>query len=102
MNKQKIASITKGFVGITSSIGTGFIVGNIVMMTTPPATRAIAKFCINMAAAGISGMVANRVVATTDETIDQLFNTNVVVLHETVVVTAEETPKADSNEKDSE
>lgn len=102
MNKQKIASITKGILGLSGSAGTGFIIGNIVAATTPPGSKVLARLCINIASAGISGMVATQLNAFTDAVVDQAFNVAVVVDENSVVVVKENPGDADTTEKDSE
>ena len=104
MNKQKIASITKGILGLSGSAGTGFIIGNIVAATTPPGSKVLARLCINIASAGISGMVATQLNAFTDAVVDQAFNVAVVVDENSVVVVKENAGDADADttEKDSE
>ena len=94
MNKQKIGSVVKTVVGTGTSVGIGMIVANVIEVTTPPGTKLIAKLCINMGGAGISGYVASRVALLTDATIDAVFNPPVDEA-ETIVV-------QENTEKDSE
>ena len=100
MKLNKFASVTKLVVEVSSSAGVGFIIGNAVAATTPPATKALAKICINIGAASLSAMLATRVAAFTDVAIDAIFtppaeeeSADTIVVQET---------KGETTEKDSE
>lgn len=98
MNKQKVSSVVKAVVGTTSGIGIGMIVANVIAATTPPGTRTLAKLCINMGGAGISGYVAAKVGSFTDATIDAIINPSADSESDTIVVseTKPEDPAKDS------
>lgn len=99
MNKQKIATFVKTVTNVASSAGAGFIVGNIVAATTPPGTKILAKLCINVASAGIAGVVATKVALFNDATIDAVFSSTDLNNADTIVVPE---TKDDTTEKDSE
>lgn len=99
MNKQKIASFVKTVTGVASSTGVGFIVANAVAATTPPGTKALAKLCINVASAGIAGVVATKVTLFTDVAIDAAFSVTDPSKTDTIVVNE---TKGEDTAKDSE
>lgn len=67
MNKLEFV---KAGAEIVVSIGVGAIVGNAVMLTTPPGTKAIMKLCIKAGKLALSGMASDKATDYVEEQID--------------------------------
>ena len=68
---MKKITIAKTVVGLTTSVGVGAIIANIIKTTTPVPVGLIMKVCMFVGGTVLSGLVSDQATTYTDDKIDE-------------------------------